>query len=46
MKEAWIDREKKIISFRLVEGAEYYEAEELIFWDYIKELVFYGYRLQ
>lgn len=46
MKAAWINREKRIIAFRFVDGFDYYEAEEAEFWDYVKMLVSKGYRLQ
>lgn len=46
MKAVWINHEKKIISFRFIEGYECYEAEEAEFWDNIKALVSKGYRLQ
>lgn len=46
LKNAWIDEERRIISFTLLENAEVYLAEEKTFWDRILHLMHAGYRMQ
>ena len=46
LKNAWIDEEKRIISFTRLENAEIYLAEEKPFWDRILRLMHSGYRMQ
>ncbi|MGM9603438.1 MAG: hypothetical protein ACI3XG_00050 [Faecousia sp.] len=46
LKNAWIDEEKRIISFTCLENAEVYLAEEEAFWNQILRLMRSGYRMQ
>lgn len=46
LKNAWIDEEKRIISFTCLENAEVYLAEEEAFWSRILRLMRSGYRMQ
>lgn len=46
VKRAWIDKEKRIISFSCLPNADDYRAEELTFWQEIVLLMKSGYRVQ
>ena len=45
-REAWMDEEKRIVSFHEIPGSRYYSAEEHDFWQVIVSLVLAGYRVQ
>lgn len=45
-KKAWIDTEKRIVSFQQIGQADCYTADEINFWPHIMALVNVGYRLQ
>ena len=44
--EAWMDEEKRIVSFHEIPGSRYYSAEEHDFWQVIVSLILAGYRVQ
>lgn len=44
--EAWLDDERRIVSFHPVPGGRYFSAAEAEFWPRIVELVLCGYRVQ
>ena len=44
--EAWLDEEKRIVSFHEIPGSRYYSAEEHDFWQVIVSLILAGYRVQ
>ena len=44
--EAWMDEEKRIVSFHEIPGSRYYSAEEHDFWPVIVSLILAGYRVQ
>ena len=44
--EAWLDEEKRIVSFHEIPGSRYYSAEEHDFWQKIVSLILSGYRVQ
>ena len=44
--EAWLDEEKRIVSFHEIPGSRYYSAEEHDFWHMIVSLILAGYRVQ
>ena len=44
--EAWLDEEKRIVSFHEVPGSRYYGAEPETFWQVISGLILSGYRVQ
>lgn len=44
--EAWLDEEKRIVSFHEIPGSRYYSAEEHDFWQVIVDLILAGYRVQ
>ena len=44
--EAWLDEEKRIVSFHEIPGSRYYSAEEHDFWQVIVGLIVTGYRVQ
>lgn len=46
IKRAWIDKEKRIISFSCLPNADDYRAEEPAFWQEIVLLMKSGYRVQ
>lgn len=46
LKNAWIDEEKRIISFTSMENAQLYLAKEDDFWCRILRLMHSGYRMQ
>lgn len=46
VKHAWIDKEKRIISFSCLPNADDYRAEEPAFWQEIVLLMKSGYRVQ
>lgn len=46
VKHAWIDKEKRIISFSCLPNADDFRAEELAFWQEIVLLMKSGYRIQ
>jgi len=46
LKKAWIDEEKKIVSFEFLQGAVVYTALEAEFWRKVMALVGKGYALQ
>lgn len=46
LKSAWIDQEKRIVSFTVLENAEVFLAEEERFWSQILQLMHSGYRMQ
>lgn len=46
IKCAWIDKEKRIISFSCLPNADDFHAEELAFWQEIVLLMKSGYRVQ
>ena len=45
-REAWMDEEKRIVSFHEIPGSRYYSAEEHDFWQVIVSLILAGYRVQ
>lgn len=45
-KQAWINREDKIISFETPSGGWLYTAEESSFWKMVVALCNQGYRIQ
>ena len=45
-REAWLDEEKRIVSFHEIPGSRYYSAEEHDFWQMIVSLILAGYRVQ
>ncbi len=44
--EAWLDDERRVISFHDIPNARYFTAPESVFWPAILELVLSGYRIQ
>lgn len=44
--EAWLDDERRVISFHDIPNARYFTAPEQIFWPAILDLVLSGYRIQ
>lgn len=44
--EAWMDEEKRIVSFHEIPGSRYYSAGENDFWQMIVSLILAGYRVQ
>lgn len=46
MKRAWIDENKKIISFFQIESGQLLEAETPVFWKKVISLCKSGYRIQ
>lgn len=46
LKKAWIDEDRRIISFTSTEHARDYLAEEQAFWQQIAALMHSGYRIQ
>lgn len=44
--EAWLDEEKRIVSFHEVPGSRYYGVEPEAFWQVISGLILSGYRVQ
>lgn len=44
--EAWMDEEKRIVSFHEVPNSWYYSAEEHDFWQVIVSLILAGSRVQ
>lgn len=44
--EAWLDEEKRIVSFHEIPGSRYYSAEEHDFWQVIVSLILAGYQVQ
>ena len=44
--EAWLDDERRVISFHAIPNARYFAAPEQIFWPAILDLVLSGYRIQ
>lgn len=46
IKSAWIDRDKKIVSFHAIPGWEIYTAPEKDFWKMITFMMSNGYRAQ
>ena len=44
--EAWLDEEKRIVSFHEIPGSRYYSAGENDFWQMIVSLIMTGYRVQ
>lgn len=44
--EAWLDEEKRIVSFHEVPNSWYYSAEEHDFWQVIVSLILAGSRVQ
>lgn len=46
VKHAWIDKEKRIISFTQLPEADNFLAEEPVFWKQIIALMRSGYRVQ
>ncbi len=44
--EAWLDDERRVISFHDIPNARYFTAPEPVFWPAILELVLSGYRIQ
>ena len=44
--EAWLDEEKRIVSFHEIPGSRYYSAEKHDFWQMIIDLILAGYRVQ
>lgn len=45
-QHAWMDHDKKIISFHQIESGQLLEAEEPLFWEKIIILCRTGYRVQ
>ena len=45
-REAWLDKENRIVSFHEIPGGRYYSAEEHDFWQIIVSLILAGYRVQ
>ena len=46
LKQAWIDRDGKLISFHSIDSGQVMEAEETTFWKKIVSLTYIGYRIQ
>lgn len=46
IKHAWIDEERKIVSFHRMAGSHRYTDEEASFWRHIMNLVDRGFLLQ
>lgn len=46
IKQAWINKDKKIISFETTSGGWLYTAEESSFWKTVVILCDQGYRIQ
>ena len=46
LKQAWIDRNGKLISFHSIDSGPVMEAEETTFWKKIVSLTYIGYRIQ
>ena len=46
LKQAWIDRNGKLISFHSIDSGLVMEAEETTFWKKIVSLTYIGYRIQ
>ena len=44
--EAWMDEEKRIVSFHEIPNSRYYSAGEHDFWQMIVSLILAGYRVQ
>ena len=44
--EAWLDDERRVISFHAIPNARYFTAPEPVFWPAILDLVLSGYRIQ
>ena len=44
-KTAWIDAEKKIVSFHAMDDGRMVTKSEGLFWDYIMKLIQSGYRI-
>ena len=44
--EAWMDEEKRIVSFHEISDSRYYSAEENDFWKVIVGLIMTAYRVQ
>jgi len=43
--EAWVDEEKRIVSFHEIPDSRYYSAGENDFWQMIVSLIMTGYRV-
>lgn len=44
-KIAWIDEEKKIVSFHAIDNGEVIRKTESLFWDFVCGLMNAGYRI-
>ena len=44
--EAWLDDERRVISFHPIPNSRYFTAPEPAFWPAILDLVLSGYRVQ
>lgn len=44
--EAWLDEERRIVSFHAIPASRYFTAAEAEFWAQIVALVLDGYRIQ
>lgn len=46
LRQAWIDRDRKIISFHPVDSGQLIEDRESLFWEKVISLTRTGYRIQ
>ena len=44
-KIAWIDQEKKIVSFHAIDNSEVIQKTEKLFWNFVYGLMNAGYRI-
>ena len=44
-KTAWIDDEKKVVSFHAIDNSRMVTEAESLFWDYVSGLARAGYRI-
>ena len=46
LRQAWIDRDGKLISFHPIDSGQLLEDEEATFWENVISLTHIGYRIQ